>query len=136
MQVRPYCDTDLGAVLELHRRQGLDYALPDLDKMAVGCVIEEGQHITHALFLRPTCEAYWMFRPDAEWKRQTLARLLVLHKEVIPAAVAVGFEDIHCWIPPTVLDKKLHGTMLKLGWEQPLWTCYRRDIAPVEVVSG
>jgi hypothetical protein len=133
MIVRNYNESDLGAVLDLHRRQGLDYTLPELDKMAVGCVIEEGGNITHALFLRPIHEAMWLYDPSREWKRQTLGRLLVLHKEVEIMAQNQGVEEVDCWIPPQVLDRKMDATMLKLGWEKPLWTCYRHIVAPALV---
>jgi hypothetical protein len=125
MIVRPYCESDLGAILDLHRRQGLDYTLPPLDEMAASCVIEEGGNVTHAVFLRGIVEAFWLFDPAREWKRQTLARLLVLHKEAETIAARNGISEVDCWIPPQVLTPKMELTMLKLGWEKPLWTCYR-----------
>jgi hypothetical protein len=131
--VRPYRESDFGAILDLHRRQGLDYELPNLDRMAGSCVIEEGlgHEITHAVFLRGIVEAYWIYAASREWKRQTLARLLVLHKEVEIIAARNGIEEIDCWIPPQVLDRKMDLTMLKLGWEKPLWTCYRHSVVPL-----
>lgn len=133
MIVRPYRDSDLGAILDLHRRQGLGYELPELNKMALSCVIEEGGNITHAVFLKGIVEAFWLFDPQREWKRQTLGRLLVLHKEVEVACRHHGIEEVDCWVPPQVLDSKMEKTMLKLGWEKPLWTCYRHSVEPLPV---
>jgi hypothetical protein len=131
--VRPYRESDLDAILDLHRRQGLDYTLPLLDEMALSCVIEEGGNITHAVFLRGIVEGYWLFDPSREWKRQTLARLLVLHKEVEAVAARNDIKEVDVWVPPNVLDTKMDLTMLKLGWEKPLWTCYRHTVAPALV---
>jgi hypothetical protein len=133
MIVRSYRESDLGAILDLHRRQNLGYELPELGKMAASCIIEEGGNITHAVFLRGIVEGFWLFDPAREWKRQTLGRLLVLHKEVERIAAKDNIEEIDVWIPPQVLDKKMDLTMLKLGWEKPLWTCYRHAVTPLPV---
>jgi len=128
MIVRQYNDHDLDAILDLHRRQGLDYELPPIKDMAVTCLIEEGDNITHALLLRPTLEAFWLFDQTREWKRQSLGRLLILHKEGDIAAARKGFTDVHCWIPPHVLNPKMDRTMTTLGWSRPLWPCFQRPV--------
>jgi hypothetical protein len=133
MIVRSYRESDLSAILDLHQRQGLGYELPELDLMAASCIIEEGGNVTHAVFLKGIVECFWLFDPAREWKRQTLGRLLVLHKEVEKIAARNGIEEIDAWLPPQVLDKKMHNTMLKLGWEKPLWTCYRHTVEPLPV---
>lgn len=128
--VRPYSEEDFEQVKALHKKQGLDYELPDLKApgMLVRGVMEENGQITEALFLRKTAEAYWLF-DSAESKRNRLARLQIFHKEMTPAALRCGFEDVHCWIPPEVSGQKLFDrTMLRLGWERPEWTCYSRRL--------
>lgn len=131
MIVRPYTDADLDAVLDLHRRQGLGYTLPTLNECPVGCVIEEGGNITHGLFLRPTLEAYWCFDPAREWRRQTLGRFLVIHRECEPVAASLGYDDVHAFVPPQVLNRRMELTMEKLGWEKSDWPCYSRRIVAV-----
>jgi hypothetical protein len=131
MIVRRYRDSDLGAIFDLHHRQGLNYDLPPLEEMALGLVIEEGSNITHAVFLRGIVEAYWLFDPAREWKRQTLGRLLVLHKEVEAAAAKAGVKEVEAFVPPTINTPKFEATMLKLGWRRPLWTCYSHDVPPI-----
>lgn len=133
MLVRPYRDSDLESVLDLHSRQGLPYELPPLEDMMASCLIEEGGNVTHAVFLRMTAETYWLFDGNREWKRQTLGRLLVLHKELQPIAAISGLKDIHAFIPPTILTTKTENTMMTLGWKKALWPCFSRDVAPVLV---
>lgn len=95
--------------------------------MLVRAVMEEPQGISHAMFLRKTAECYWLFDP-AESKRERLGRFMVMQKEMIVAAKRVGLDDVHAWIPPDVLDTKLHRTFLRLGWFKPEWASYSRKV--------
>jgi hypothetical protein len=134
--VRPYTDADLDAVLDLHRRQGLGYELPVLDECPVSCVIEEGGNITHAVFVRQTSEIYWLFDGAREWKRQTLGRFLVLHKEIEPVMARAGFTDVHAFVPPKINNPQFEHTMVKLGWQKSSWPCYGRLIVGSENTDG
>lgn len=129
MLIRPYMREDFPEVKALHGVQGLEYELPDLDarSMLVRCVIEENGRVTHAAFLRKTSEAYWIFDPG-ESRRERLGKLLALSKEMITPAERAGLEDVHAFLPPAILTTKLHNTLLRLGWEKPLWTCYSRKV--------
>lgn len=131
MLVRPYVREDLPAVEALHREQGFAYDLPDLESpsMLVRAVIEENGRVTHAAFLRKTSEAYWIFSPE-ERKRERLGKLLVLAKELPAPADRAGIEDVHAFLPPQIVTESLHKTLLRLGWEKPLWTCYSRKVKP------
>lgn len=129
MLIRPYMREDGPEVKALHSAQGLEYELPDLDapSMLVRCVIEEKGRVTHAAFLRKTSEAYWIFDPG-ETKRERLGKLLALSKEMIAPAQRAGIEDVHAFLLPTIVDAKLHNTLLRLGWVKPLWICYSRMV--------
>ncbi len=130
MLIRPYVREDLPQVKTLHAMQGLDYELPDLDapSMLVRAVIEgEDGQLEHAVFLRKTSEAYWIFSPQ-ESKRERLGKLLALSKELVGPAERAGIEDVHAFLPPQIVDQKLHNTLLYLGWVKPLWTCYSRKV--------
>lgn len=128
---RHYSADDLEQVKALHAKQGLDYELPDLEKpsMLVRVVIEDEGRIRHAAFLRKTTEAYWLFDP-AESRRERLGNLVILHKEMQPIAERMGIEDVHIWPPPEALEANpaFAATMLRLGWEKPLWPCYTRKV--------
>jgi len=126
---REYEQRDLPRITELHVVQGLAYQLPSPDAMSVRVVIEEDGLVTHALFLRKTAEAYWLFDSSAGTKREKLGRMLILQKETPKLAKLAGFEDVSCWIPPEIAQSKAFDrTMLKLGWERPLWTDYHREV--------
>lgn len=129
MLVRPYMREDFSEVKALHAAQGFEYELPDLDapSMLVRAVVEENGRVTHAAFLRKTSEAYWIFNPG-ESKRERLARLLVLSKELVAPAARAGLEDVHAFLPPQIVDTKLHRTLLNRGWVKPLWVCYSRKV--------
>ena len=129
MLIRPYVHEDLAQVRALHRAQGFSYDLPDLEApaMLVRAVIEEDGEITHAAFLRKTSEAYWIFNP-AETKRDRLGRLLALCKEMTGPAGRAGIDDVHAFLPPEIVNEKLHRTLLRMGWEKPLWVCYSRKV--------
>ncbi len=130
--VRNFDSADTGRIAALHRTQGLDYALPDLEarSMLVRTVIEENGIVTHALFLRKTAEAYWIFDHKASSRKNTLGRMLMLEREVLPMARGAGFEDIHAFIPPELAEKKSFDQMLlnKFKWERMLWPVYRKPI--------
>jgi hypothetical protein len=133
MVVRPYQESDLDAIINLHRKQGFDYLLPSPEDCPVSCIIEEGGNITHAVFLRTIAETYWLFDPNSQWKRQRLGRLLVLHKEVEVAAAMAGIGEVQAFIPPSVLDRKMELTIIKLGWIKSEWPCYSHRVAPALV---
>jgi hypothetical protein len=127
--VRPYTKYDEADVKALHAKQALNYVLPDLEapSMLVRAVIENDGRITNAAFLRKTTEAYWIFDP-AETKRQRVGNLLLLNKEMKKPAERAGIEDVHAILPPQIVTESLHRTLLYLGWEKPLWTCYSRKV--------
>lgn len=129
MLIRPYSSGDLDQVKALHAEQGLAYELPDLEapSMLVRSVIEEHGEITHAAFLRKTCEAYWIFSPR-ERKRDRLGRMIALTRELAAPARRAGLEDVHAFLPPPIVTPALHNTLLYLGWQKPLWTCYSRNV--------
>lgn len=121
---------DLAEVQALHQAQGFDYELPDLEapQMLVRSVIEENGRVTHAAFLRKTSEAYWLFNPAADRKRDRLGKFLALSNELVAPAERAGLEDVHAFLPPPIVTEQLHKTLLRLGWVKPLWPCYSRKV--------
>ena len=127
MLIRPYAESDFEAVKALHKTQGFAYELPDLTKMLVSAVIQENGEVTHAIFLRQTSEAYWIFNTKQN-KRERLGRLLALSKELLGPAQRAGIQDVHAFLPPEIVTPSLHRTFLRLGWKKPLWTCYVKEV--------
>lgn len=123
--IRPYTEADLEQVKSLHKAQGFDYELPS-ELLSASAVIEESGEITHALLLRMTSEAYWLFDPKNQSRRERLGRMLMLKKEVSFIAKKIGLEDVHAWLPPELSENKcLNATLLKIGWERMHWQPYR-----------
>jgi len=127
MLIRPYMREDLPEVQRLHQLQGFDYELPNLEapQMLVRAVLTDNDRVTHAMFLRKTCEAYWIFNP-AETRRERLGRFMALSRELTTPALRAGLVDVHAFPPPHVLDPRMHKTFLRLGWEKQLWPCYSK----------
>jgi hypothetical protein len=130
--VRHYDARDAVAVKELYIAQGADYELPDFEQpqFVVRTVIEEDSIVTHALFLRKTAEAYWLFNPRTASRVNTIGRMFMLQKEVVPLAKQAGFTDVHAWLPPAIAERKAFDKMLieKFRWERMLWPVYRKPL--------
>jgi hypothetical protein len=129
MLVRPYTKEDLPEIQAMHASQGFAYELPDLDapQMLVRAVVEENNEITDAFLLRKTSEAYWLFRPGQR-KRERIGKMLMFAKELVGPATRAGFDDVHAFLPPEIVNQTLHRTLLNLGWVKPLWVCYSRKV--------
>lgn len=126
--VRPYRAQDEPAITRLHQAQGLAYTAPDWKKCEVSALIEVDGQIQMAAFLRKTAETYLLMDPTAQVrKRERLGQLLILHKEMIPAAQRAGLQDVHCWLPPQ-LEPRFGRLLLHMGWTKPLWPCYSREV--------
>lgn len=128
--VRPFAQADQAEVEAIRSRQGFEYAVPDWAKMAVSAVVEVDGQIQVAAFLRKTAEAYLLLDPAQHVpRRERLGQLLMLHKEMAPAAKRAGLADIHCWMPPEI--EKRFGALLTnehFGWSKELWPCYSREV--------
>jgi|SRR5579859_3796975 len=126
--IRPYTEQDLEQIKALHKAQGFEYELPT-ELLPASAVIEENGGITHALLLRMTSEAYWLFDPKVQSRRERLGRMLMLRKEVSFVAKKIGLEDIHAWIPRSLSENKcFNTTLLRLGWERQEWQPYRYQL--------
>ena len=127
MLVRPYEARDQAQIEALKQKQGFAYDSPDWEKMLVSCVIEADDKIQMAAFLRKTSEVYLIADRDAGRKRDQLANLLVLHREMLTPMRRVGFTDTHCWMPPEI-EHNFGPLLLHLGWRKPLWPSYSYEV--------
>jgi len=121
--VRPFDQSDAPRIQELYRAQKFDYAQPDWQKIQVSGVVEVDGKITMAAFLRKTSEAYLLVDQEEGRKRERLAQLLILHREMIPPMRRAGLEDCACWMPPEIAER-FGKLLLHLGWVKPLWPSY------------
>lgn len=127
--VRPFETSDQRVIEQLAVSQNLPYEKPDWSTLDLGAVVERDGVISSAVFLRKTAEVYLLVDPAAEFrKRERMADLLILHKELVEPAKRAGFSDLHCWIPPELEEKHFGRLLLHLGWTKPLWASYSREI--------
>lgn len=123
--VRPFEEADRGRINEIFQAQKLEYDAPDWGKILVSAVVEVDGKITMAAFLRKTAETYFVMDGRAGRKRDRVGQLLMLHRELLIPARRVGFEDVHCWLPPE-MEKDFGKLLMHFGWVRPLWPnfCY------------
>jgi hypothetical protein len=139
LRIREYTERDLGALREIHARQGFAYELPDLRHplFVTKLVLAEDRardgdgegKILGAALLRLTAEAYLLLDPSAGSPRQRWHALVRLHGSAERDAWGRGLEDVHAWLPPA-LEKKFGKRIERLGWvRDDAWTPYCRRIA-------
>jgi len=127
LTIRPYVDSDLERIKELHGSQGFDYEFLDFGKpeFIIRSVIENGNKIEAGLFLRKTAEAYLLMQPMT--RKAGIGRLLIFNREIPPLMKRQDLSDVHCWIPPEV-DASFGKLLLHLGWQKQLWSSYSRKV--------
>lgn len=134
--IREYTDTDLDALVAMHRAQGFEYPFPNLrDPLFVSklvlcenaapdsvtesrgegnCDSADGKIVMAAL-ARLTCEIYLLADPHAGTPRRRYARLLELHRAGAADLRTRGLADAHAWLPPRIAGR--FGRRLEsLGW--------------------
>lgn len=135
MRIREYSESDLDALVAIHRAQGFDYAFPDVnDPIFVSKLVleddEEGGEgnyepkIVMASLARLTCEMYLLADPHAGTPRERYDRLLALHRAGAADLRARGLDDAHAWLPPPIA-KRFGRRLGDLGWlRDDAWTPY------------
>jgi hypothetical protein len=125
--VREYTDTDLSALLAMHRAQGFDYPFPDLrDPIFVSKLVlqDDAGHAVMAALARLTCEMYLLVDPRAGTPRERHARLLELHRAGANDLRVRGLDDAHAWLPPRIAER-FGRRLQQLGWiRDDAWTPY------------
>ncbi len=127
MKVREYSESDLNALIGMHRAQGFDYPLPDLrDPIFVSKLVLEDDtgNTVMAALARLTCEMYLLVEPTAGTPRERYARLLELHRAGANDLRARGLDDAHAWLPPSIAQR-FGRRLQQLGWiRDDAWTPY------------
>lgn len=124
--VRPFAEDDKPAIAAMHAAQGFHYDEPDWSRMLLSAVVEVDGRVEMAAFLRKSSEAYLLLTPQTN-RRGQLGQILMLHRELLRPAKRVGFEDVHCFLPPEIAAK-FGKLLMHMGWEKPLWTCFSRRV--------
>ncbi|MGH9776076.1 MAG: hypothetical protein ACRD50_14145 [Candidatus Acidiferrales bacterium] len=125
MRIREYTDADLAELVEMHRRQGFDYAFPDLDDplFVSRIVLEDGEgKIVAAALAHLTSEIYFLQDPAAGSPRERWARVLALHAAGANDLRSKGLKDAHAWLPPNIA-RRFGRRLESIGWvRDDAWT--------------
>jgi hypothetical protein len=136
MKIRYARPEDDASIREMHARMGLDYELPNLQKMTSKLVFEDDQgRVRMAIYLRPTVEAYMFLDRSEAFANKKLrakeqwSRFLCMHRAAMRDALANGIDDVYCFLPPE-LERAFSRRLQRLGWFRP-WTALCRILRPL-----
>ena len=122
--IRDFQPDDLPQIKEIHKSQGFDYALGNLDNplFLVKKVREIDGRVVAAMGLRLTLETYLLVEGSPETKARSI---LELQPEVLREAYEKGLADVFCVVPPEIASD-FGPVMEKMGWskdrEWPMWS--------------
>lgn len=131
MELRDYIPEDAAALKEMHKAQGFDYELPNLDNPLLWItrkvlVNGDGKPV-QALLGRLTSEAYFLEGRPEENHVKRLRNFLLLEDSAREAGRRAGLDSVHVWLPEEI--QKTFGNQLeRLGWKQYLWASYARQL--------
>jgi hypothetical protein len=117
--IRTYRESDLKRINELHRKQGFDYAMPDLGDpvFAISSVANEDGQAQVAAFVKVVGEAYLFVDPEYADPRTRWQTLLQVHEDVRRQAAELGLSEVTCWLPPN-LPRAFERRLKRLGWQE------------------
>lgn len=123
--VREYRENDLLAIERMWERQEIGYAKPDFShpRFALKLVLENRDGLIDMAFgARMTTEIFMLMRPEVRAQWDAWARFKELHREGEKRLYGMGFEDVHCWLPPEKVVPRIGRVMARrlrsLGWKR------------------
>jgi len=125
--IRDYRPEDLPEIIEIHKAQGFDYALGDLDSplFLVKKVREVHGHVVAAMFLRVTAETFLVSTGSPEAKGRAIVEL---QPEVLREAYEKGLADVICVVPPEI-SETFASVLNRMGWEKDRdWPMFSREL--------
>ena len=124
--IRDYEPGDLEQIKEIHKEQGLDYSLYDLNSPLcfVKKVRVEGGRVVGAMILRLTAETVLIVSGSPVAKGRAIEEL---QPEVLAEAYRKGLDDICCVVPPEILDS-FQPVLDRMKWERDRagWVMFSR----------
>lgn len=130
MQIRFYRPDDLAQLEALHRAQGFEYEMPNLQDPLyfIKLVGEENGRIVNAGIAHLTAEIYFLADMKSGTPQQRYDSFLTMHESFCEVAYRQGgLSDIHAWLPPEIA-KPFGRRLMKLGWKRPLWASYAKEL--------
>jgi hypothetical protein len=125
--IRNYQPSDLPEIKALHKEQGLDYSLYDLDSPLcfVKKVRVEGGRVVAALILRLTAETCLICSGSSVANGRAIEEL---QPEVLSEAYRKGLDEVVCVIPPEILDS-FQPALDRMKWtrDRDGWVMFSRS---------
>jgi len=135
MNLREYQAKDKPFLEQMHRFQGFDYELPELDApnlWVTRMVLTDAEdQPVSAILGRITSEAYFLDYPTSP-NLERMRNFVALHELACEVGRRSGIDSTHVWLPPEV-EKSFGEQLEKLGWEKFMWASYMKSL---EVTSG
>ncbi len=122
--IRDYHPDDLPEIISIHKAQGFDYSLGDIDNplFLVKKVRVVNGRVVAAMFLRVTAETFLVSTGSPEAQGRAIVEL---QPEVLREAYEKGLPDVFCVIPPEI-SKSFAPALERMGWnadrEWPMWS--------------
>jgi hypothetical protein len=124
--IRPYSESDLDAIIRLHRQSGLpDVCLPDLSNplFCVKVCAERRNKVVQAGFVKIVGEAYLLVDHEVASPQERLDIVERLVATGLAEAASRGFEDVTAWLPPKV-RRSFAPRLTALGFIKSPWQSY------------
>jgi len=132
MRIRPYTDSELAVLKQIHAGQSFDYPFPDLRHplfLSKLIVEDHAGRAVMASLARLTCEMYLLMDRTAGSPRERYANLVALHRAGETDLRLRGLEDAHAWLPPQIAAR-FGRRLAALGWlRDDAWTPYCKRFA-------
>lgn len=130
MNIRPMVAEDVSKLRQIYDEMGFDYQFPDLlspEFVNVMVLEDEGVPVM-AIASRKTVETYLFMKKGWRtpgWRQECFLQLhLAAHK----AVKALGFTDVHAWVPPQVAKSFGRRLQRVFGWKRSIWEVFSKEL--------
>jgi len=126
MKIREAHADDKDALLALHRGMGHSYSLPDTDSplfVSKWMLTTDEGVPAQAILGRLTVESYFLMDKRIGSPEQRWQWFQDLHKISAQHGRALGLQDVHCWLPPSVAER-FGKRLMSIGFLKPMWPDY------------
>jgi hypothetical protein len=110
---------DMRRIVEIHAASGFDYRFPkdfNTPLFPVKIAATHGPDLIAAAALKVEAEAYLWMDHDFGTPEMRMEALERLHRDLRERALKIGFDQVHCALPPEVAER--FGERLEtLGWK-------------------
>ena len=119
MTISPVQREDMPRLMQIHAASHFDYQFPkdfDTPLFPIKLAATDGEHFIAVAALKVEAEAYLWMDHEYGTPEQRMDALEMLHRDLRERASKVGFDSVHCALPPEIAER--FGKRLEeLGWK-------------------